>query len=760
MTRGSSGGALLVGSTRPPLDFRVMNSPGNAFLLTNCVAVNKHDFKDGLDIIINSMYVYKARVSPEMNSGEIGANALQRTFARLLPTMPAQVAEFDLKLVTNKQSLIESMTATIDFAKKSRATNEEYDVDELAHIFTTLFQDQILQPGQPIFMDVRGINFTVVVQSVRLMLLLDAVPLLNLFSKLLADKGILTKSTNVTFSSPSGLMHLKNLGSGGARADAIIAPDFLFEQMGIGGLGNEFSAIFRRAFALRILSPDLVSRMGLKHVKGLLLYGPPGTGKTLIARQIGKMLNVREPKIVNGPEILSKYVGLLEENIRNLFVDAEAEYKSKGESLSLHIIIFDELDSVFKQRGLRGDGTGVGDNVVNQLLSKMDGVDQLNNILIIGMTNRLDLIDNALLRPGRFEVQLEILLPDEEGREEIFKIQTKKMADNNILDRGVDFKALAARTKNFTGAEIEGLVKLALSFAIQKHISVGLVAALDDDVKNIKVTMSDFEHALSEVKPAFGASDEDMLEQMPYGIIPFLNYVDEVLQMGNALKEQVRTTETEKLVLVLLYGPAASGKTALAAKLARNTEFPFVRMLLPEAMVGMLEPARIQYIDGVFRDVYKSPLSVLVVDNIERIINYVPIGPRFLNDVLQLLLVNLTRKPPHGRRLLIIATTLDHRMLALMNALLCFTKEIPVPELQSVQELHRVMASIGAFSDSDRKRVVQKLEHDNPDKRFRVGIKRVLGHLDTAKYHQEHPVETLILLLEDCMVDTGEGFHF
>jgi vesicle-fusing ATPase len=132
---------------------------------------------------------------------------------------------------------------------------------------------------------------------------------------------------------------------------------------------------------------------------GLLLYGPPGTGKTLIARQIGKTLNAREPKIVNGPELLNKFVGQSEENTRKIFADAEKEYKEKGDASGLHIIIFDELDAVCKQRGSGSSGgTGVGDNIVNQLLTKLDGVDQLNNILLIGMTNRKDLIDEALLR--------------------------------------------------------------------------------------------------------------------------------------------------------------------------------------------------------------------------------------------------------------------------------------------------------------------------------------------------------------------------
>lgn len=109
------------------------------------------------------------------------------------------------------------------------------------------------------------------------------------------------------------------------KAATVIAPDFKFEDMGIGGLDSEFGSIFRRAFASRIFPPSLVDKLGIQHVKGILLYGPPGTGKTLMARQIGTMLNAREPKIVNGPEILNKFVGQSEENIRKLFAEAEKE---------------------------------------------------------------------------------------------------------------------------------------------------------------------------------------------------------------------------------------------------------------------------------------------------------------------------------------------------------------------------------------------------------------------------------------------------
>jgi vesicle-fusing ATPase len=177
--------------------------------------------------------------------------------------------------------------------------------------------------------------------------------------------------------------------------------------------------------------------MGMEHVRGMLLFGPPGCGKTLIARKIGAVLNAREPKIVNGPEILNKFVGASEENIRNLFKDAEEEQAEMGDDSELHIIIFDELDAICKSRGSSRDGTGVGDSVVNQLLSKIDGVDSLNNILIIGMTNRKDMMDEALLRPGRFEVHVEIGLPSEHGRLQILNIHTKKMRDNEFLGQDV-----------------------------------------------------------------------------------------------------------------------------------------------------------------------------------------------------------------------------------------------------------------------------------------------------------------------------------
>ena len=128
----------------------------------------------------------------------------------------------------------------------------------------------------------------------------------------------------------------------------------------------------------------------------------------MIARKIGQMLNANVHQPISGPEILNKFVGQSEENVRKLFIEAEREYKERGDESDLHIIIVDEIDAICKQRGSTNSGTGVGDSVVNQLLAKLDGVEELNNILFIGMTNRKELIDDALLRPGRIEVHVEI----------------------------------------------------------------------------------------------------------------------------------------------------------------------------------------------------------------------------------------------------------------------------------------------------------------------------------------------------------------
>merc|ERR1719420_755045 len=360
--------------------------------------------------------VFSVQAHPGVEPGSFALNTVQRRLLRVSagdpvdvrpwpgPALPGEVFTLELAFVTNKPG-----------------REEEIDAEVLARSLGGRFAGQVFTEGQRLVVEYIGTNFIATVQGV----LCAGDPA----SRGAHHEGSRAEvspggGTSFTFATPSG-SGIRVVNQKAQAQQLFKQKDFNFESLGIGGLDRQFDEIFRRAFASRVYPAHAVAKLGIHHVKGMLLHGPPGTGKTLIARQIGKMLNGKEPKVVKGPEILSKYVGASEENIRNLFADAEEEQASKGEESELHIIIFDEIDSICKQRGSARDGTGVHDTIVNQLLTKIDGVDALNNILLIGMTNRKDMLDDAMLRPGRLEVQIEIGLPDEGGQ-------------HQFLHRGVD----------------------------------------------------------------------------------------------------------------------------------------------------------------------------------------------------------------------------------------------------------------------------------------------------------------------------------
>ncbi|KAL3315076.1 hypothetical protein Ciccas_006289, partial [Cichlidogyrus casuarinus] len=482
---------------------------------------------------------------------------------------------------------------------------------------------------------------------------------------------------------------------------SIFAPNWDFNQLGIGGLDREFSAIFRRTFASRMFPPAISKQLGLKHVRGILLYGPPGTGKTLMARQIGKMLNAREPKIVNGPSILDKYVGESEANIRKLFADAEEESKRMGAHSALHIIIFDEIDAICKQRGSVAGGSGVHDTVVNQLLTKMDGVDQLNNILVIGMTNRRDMIDEALLRPGRFEMQMEISLPDEDGRLQILEIHTGKMHKAGKLGTDVDLRELAHRTKNFSGAEIEGLCRAAAFTAMYQLIKPGESKQLDPDAfDKLVVKRSDFIYAVeNDVKPMFGTAEEELSCYAPRGVINWGESVSHALDMGRLAIKAVAESEVEtyRPLTLLLEGPSKAGKTALAVEIAKQSGFPFVKICTTHKMTGFTENAKCQAMKKIFDDAAKSTLSVVIVDNIEGLIEYNPVGPRFNNFMVQSIKDMISQPLKAGRHMLVIGTTSCNEALTEQRLTQAFSYSVHVHMISKAQQLLNVLEEDGRF---------------------------------------------------------------
>ncbi|CAI5533203.1 unnamed protein product [Closterium sp. Naga37s-1] len=674
-----------------------------------------------------------AAAVPETHEGvEVGAvalNAVQRRNARVSAGDRVPVGRF---VPPPMNFELQSTTLEIDFHSKGRARAEQLDAAELSKDVLKRFAGQVLTVGQKISFEYRGTNFALSVILVEF-----PAPEGQEGARAFAStRGLLVKQTGIIYEAAAGSgIKVVNQRAGGGKAAALFKQkDFNFEKLGIGGLDAQFADIFRRAFASRVFPPHIISRLGITHVKGMLLHGPPGTGKTLIARQIGKLLNGMEPKVVNGPEILDKYVGAAEKNIRDLFADAEKDQKEHGDESDLHIIIFDEIDAICKSRGSVRDGTGVHDSIVNQLLTKIDGVESLNNILLIGMTNRKDMLDEALLRPGRLEVQIEIGLPDEEGRVKILAIHSNKMRENSFMGADVDLNSLAARTKNFSGAELEGLVKSAVSFALSRQTDPSdLTKAIDED--NIRVTMVDFEKALTEVRPAYGANTEQLNMYRLNGMLQSLTAHHHILSTAKRQVLQVRSSERTPLLTCLLEGSPGSGKTALAATIAMESGFPFVKMISAETMVGMSEPSKCSAIAKVFDDAYKSAFSIVILDDIERLFEYVSIGPRFSNLVLQSLLVLVKRLPPEGHKLYVIATTsLPEDLQQAMHLSSSFNTVLTVPTLSRI-ETKAALRELEVFEADDIDTAVDAL-HSTVEE---MTIKKLLMFIEMASQGSTAP---------------------
>ncbi|XP_056152855.1 vesicle-fusing ATPase-like [Lampris incognitus] len=723
--------------------------PTDELSLTNCAVISEKEQQFEQHVTVRNLthkYVFTVKTHPSVVTGTIAFSLPQRKWAGLSIGQDVEVTSY--KFDRSKQC-VGTMMVEIDFLQKKSVDSNPYDSDKMAAEFIQHFNSQAFSIGQQLVFSFCDKLFGLLIKDIEA---LDPSILKGEHAsgkKQKIDIGLLLGNSQVMFEkAESSSLTLVGKAKTRESRQSIINPDWNFERMGIGGLDKEFSDIFRRAFASRVFPPDIVEQMGCKHVKGILLFGPPGCGKTLMARQIGKMLNAREPKVVNGPEILNKYVGESEANIRKLFADAEDEQKRLGANSGLHIIIFDEIDAICKQRGSMAGSTGVHDTVVNQLLSKIDGVEQLNNILVIGMTNRPDLIDEALMRPGRLEVKMEIGLPDEKGRVQILNIHTTKMRQFNLLASDVDIKELAMDTKNYSGAELEGLVRAAQSTAMNRHIKASATVEVDlEKAEKLQVHRHDFLASLdNDIKPAFGTNQEDYASYIMNGIIRWGDPVSAVLEDGELLVQQTKNSDRTPLVSVLLEGPPNSGKTALAAKISEDSQFPFIKICSPDKMIGHSEIAKCQAIKKIFEDAYKSQLSCVVVDDIERLLDYVPIGPRFSNLVLQALLVLLKKPPPKGRKLLIIGTTSRKDVLQEMEMLDAFSTTIHIPNISRGEQLIEALELLGSFQEKERASIAKAVKGLG----LWIGIKKLLMLIEMAvQMDPDYRVSKFLSLLRD-----------
>lgn len=728
----------------------VDNTPKKKLAYTNRVFLSDGDFADlrtstsfpvsptdpVLNVTIGGL-IFLAAPHKDMEAGKIGMNELQRRLCSY--TLNKQI---DLTLFyPGEEEALAGMTVGVDMLAKKTPDGSPitFDCKELEESWKTQFQFMVMNAGQNLAMDFGGVKLSMTIEGMD-----------HAFDTKSDQRGQLLGTTNIHFKKSNGCTTPIKFEGGAAsgRNESLFKGDFNFEKMGVGGLGDQFQTIFRRAFAPRIF-PGLVKSLGINFVRGMLLYGPPGCGKTLIARQIGKVLNAREPKIINGPEVLNKYVGGSEEKIRELFADAEAEQAEMGDASMLHIIIFDEMDAVMKQRGSSSDSSGVSDSIVNQLLSKIDGVDSLNNILIIGMTNRKDMIDDAILRPGRLEMHVEIGLPDDAGRLQIINIHTTKMRDNGRItdDAAGKLGLLAASTKNYTGAEIEGLVRSATSFAIGRNVDLDNLGDVDEDA--IKVEWQDFERAIEETTAQFGAKDSEALEiHCRTPLIDYGSSYSDIWGSVQRLLKQVKTSQHTPLMTVLLEGEKSTGKTAIAARLAKESGLSFIRMISAEELIGKSDRQRVDTLQKTFVDAYKSDTSLIFLDDIERLIDYSVGG--FSNPLLQTLLILLNKVPPvAGRRLLVVGTTAMASRLEDLGLPQAFKVNLHVNRLQSADEVRHTLISRG-LSEDEAVAISDSLDVlENP-----IGIKQLLMVLEMARSTCEEDTMSVAHFME-CMHTCG-----
>ncbi|MDG6925665.1 MAG: CDC48 family AAA ATPase [Nitrososphaerota archaeon] len=382
-------------------------------------------------------------------------------------------------------------------------------------------------------------------------------------------------------------------------------PQVTYED--IGGLKDEIQKV-REMIELPLRHPEIFEKLGVEAPKGVLLYGPPGTGKTLLAKAVATESNAHFIPI-SGPEIMSKFYGESEARLREIFKEA----KEKAPT----IIFIDEIDSIAPKRE---EVTGeVERRVVSQLLSLMDGLEARGKVIVIAATNRPNAIDPALRRPGRFDREIEIKVPDKKGRYEILQIHTRHMP----LTPDVDLERLASVTHGFVGADTEYLCKEAAMKTLRRMLPVlklGEERLSPEILDKLIVTMSDFEEALKDVMPS--AMREVYLEtpDVKWADIGGLEEVKKELQ--EAVEWPLKFPDLYKAIGynmpkgVMLFGPSGTGKTLLAKAVATESEANFISIRGPELLskwVGESERG----VREVFRRARQAAPCVIFFDEID-----------------------------------------------------------------------------------------------------------------------------------------------
>ena len=607
----------------------------NQEAFSNVIFYNREDFKECKYLLLDGMTLYPS-ISGDVPRGTVSCNGYIRTSINRLLGDKVKVEKYE---PDDKTLDYIALQIHIGDKKISRHVTE-HEANLKEHIFK-VFSCHHFWVGQHLLTKYNNITYVI---------------------KVLCSGGLLGKNTKVDMLSTDSNLIL--VGDRVMKRD-LFKPDYDFEQIGIGGLDNELRTKFCRALSTWAIDKQLYEKLGIKHVKGVLLYGPPGTGKTLIARKIGSQITHKEPKIVNGPSIMSKWVGQSEQNIRDLFSEAISDPDG------IHVIIFDEIDAICKSRGEGSEHTA---SVVNQLLSMIDGVNQLNNIFIIAMTNRKDLIDPALLRAGRIELHIKIGLPDLKGREQIFRIHTESLRKGDLLSSCVNISELAKMTENFTGAEIEAVVKKAVNYVLSRKLA-------KDSEEDPVVKHSHLKSAIKEIHPTMGSTQVDLPTK-------YLELSASHMMVMNSLYKGLK----KKFKRVLITSKPGYGRTTLVSKFIEGANVNFKRLIKPLDFVGTNDVTKINTLLSHFKDAEVAGEAILVLDDLDLLVNYVKVGSVVsFSDKMYHALITLLSSSFTGK-LFVIATCSNPEFIESVSK---YFDEVTWLESMSNEEIQRVGKELG-----------------------------------------------------------------
>ncbi|MCZ7356589.1 MAG: CDC48 family AAA ATPase [Candidatus Methanoperedens sp.] len=391
----------------------------------------------------------------------------------------------------------------------------------------------------------------------------------HVFEGMFPSFGLGEIKLQVASTTPPGIVKITDITEIELLPEAVALeqeiPDVMYEDL--GGIKPAISKI-REIIELPLKHPELFNRLGIDAPKGVLLHGPPGTGKTMLAKAVANESDAYFITI-NGPEIMSKYYGESEHKLREAFDEAEKNTPA--------IIFIDEIDSIAPKRA---EVTGeVERRVVAQLLSLMDGLKSRKNVIVIGATNRPEALDMALRRPGRFDREIELRVPDREGRREIFQIHTRGMP----LAEDVNLDDLADRTYGFVGADIAAMCREAAMTSLRRilpEIDLELKEIPKETLDKLIVMRSDFEEVMKEIQPS---ALREILFEVPNvtwedigGLENVKALLSEAVEWPLRYGESFRRIGVEAPKGVLLYGPPGTGKTLLAKAIASESEANFI----------------------------------------------------------------------------------------------------------------------------------------------------------------------------------------